>query len=334
MRSMLLIVFNVGVLAFVAVMFTKMRHARRRQDQLLPELRETPNWTRIYISRPPHFARRFKLLSYEARGVLVDEGATVRVLGESLRGGRIDHRYQKDNMNLRWLGNARLADGNLHWISIGHGADALTISADTGLNAAVSRDNTADIWRRIAPDLELPQSARAEFALENNRRSLYAVIAFFALCGFALLDGMILNDNTLLNSSALITMAPFFGVLAIAAYPILTRGGVPSRESWALSMLLGLALGLAFVPLVKRADQWASGNSTLTVVYELQKRGRFVPVNSDAPEIDYSRYREYWSRFEPGSSHEFQLIHGPLGLWQLEEAHMRERLRAFYEKNK
>lgn len=334
MRSMLVIFINVLLLAVVAVTFIRMRQARRRQDHLLPELRGTPNWTRIYMSRPAHFARLFKLLAYEARGVLIDEGETVRVLGEITRGGRIDRRYQKGSMNLLWLGNARLADGNLHWIEIGHGADALTISADTGFNAAMSRDASADIFRRIAPDLELPQSARAEFAIEKNRRSLCVVIAFFVLSGFALLDGIVLNDNALLNGNPIIMMAPFLGLLAIACYPMLTRGGVPSRESLALSILLGMALAFAFVPLVKRADQWAARDSTLTVVYKLQARGRFIPVNSPAPKIDYAQYHEYWDQFEPGSSHEFQLIHGPLGLWQLEETHLRERLRAFYEKSK
>jgi hypothetical protein len=95
-----------------------------------------------------------------------------------------------------------------------------------------------------------------------------------------------------------------------------------------------MALAFAFIPLLKRADQWAAGGATVTVVYELQAKGRFVPVNSAAPEIDYSRYREYWSRFEPGSSHAFQLIHGPFGLWQLEQTQTRARLRAFYEKKK
>jgi hypothetical protein len=310
-----------------------MRQARRRQDQLVSELRSTPNWTRINISRPSHFARFFKLLAYEARGVLIDEGETVRVLGELSRGGRIDHRYRKDSLGLRWLGNARLADGSLHWIAIGQGADALTISADTGLNAVASRQASADIVRRIAPDLELPQSAAAEFAIEKNPRSLCVVIAFFALLGFALIDGLMLNDNTLLDGKTIIAMAPFFGLLGIACYPVLTRGGVPSRESLVLCILLGNALGGAFVPLVKRADQWAAGGSRVTVVYELQSKGRFIPASSTAPEIDYSQYREYWSQFEPGSSHAFQLIHGPLGLWQLEQTQQRERLRAFYEKN-
>lgn len=333
MRSVPLILINVLLLTFLAVTFIRMRLARQRQDQLLAELRGTPNWTRIYMSRPAHFARLFKMLPYEARGVLVDEGETVRVLGEISRDGRIDHRYRKDSMSLQWLGNAKLAYGNLHWLAIGNGADAVMISADTGFNAAASRAASADIIRRIAPDLELPQSAQTEFAIEKNRRSLGVVIAFFVLAAFALFDGVVLNDNALLNGESILTMAPFVGLLGMTCYPLLTRGGVPARESWVLSMLLGMALAFAFVPLVKRADQWAARDS-LTVTYELQAGGRFIPVNGDAPEIDYAQYHEYWDQFEPGSAHPFQLIHGPLGLWQLEESQLRARLRAFYEKRK
>jgi hypothetical protein len=199
------------------------------------------------------------------------------------------------------------------------------ISADTGLNAASSRQASADILRRIAPEFDLPQSARKDFALEKNRRSLYALIAFVVLVGFAMIDGVVLNHNVLLNGKTIKTMAPLIGLLAIACYPVLTRGGVPARESWVLCMLLSIAISVAFVPLVKRADQWAAGNSTLTVIYELQEKSRFIAVNHAAPEFDYGRYREYWDEFEPGSSHEFQLIHGPFGLWQLQEPLMRER---------
>ncbi|HEY0685782.1 MAG TPA: hypothetical protein VGD45_25805 [Steroidobacter sp.] len=334
MHQIFAILIHVLMLAALAVTFFKMRQARRRQDHLLAELRDTPNWTRIYINRPAHSARLLKLLPYEARGLLVDEGETVRVLGEISSGGRIDRRYSKANMSLRWVGNARLADGNLHWIAIGDGADALTISADTGLNPAASRDASADIVRRLAPDLELPQSAKGEFALETNRRSLGVVIAFFVLGAFALFDGAMLNHNVLLNGDSIMVMAPFIGLLALTCYPILTRGGVPARESWAISWLLGMALGFAFVPLVKRADQWAAGNSTQTVVYELQARGRLIPVNSAAPPIDYAQFHEFWDQFERGSSHELQLIHGPFGLWQLDESDLRPRMRAFYEKRR
>lgn len=333
MRTLFVVLINVLALSALLVILIRVRQARRRQDRLLDELRATPNWTRVYMSRPAHFARRFKLLSYEARGLLIDEGETVRALGELANGGRIDRRYRKDRMDLQWSGNARLADGNLHWITIGQGDDALAISADTGLNAAVSRDATADIVRRIAPDLELPRSATVEFALEQNRRSLWVVIAFFVIGGFALFDGAVLNDNLLLDWS-IAGMAPLFGLLGLACYPMLTRGGVPARESWTLSILLGMALASAFVPLAKRVDQWAAGSSRITVVYKLQAGGRFIPVNSAAPEIDYAQYREYWQQFEPGSEHAFQLLHGPLGLWQLEQTHLRERLRVFYEKRK
>jgi hypothetical protein len=209
----------------------------------------------------------------------------------------------------------------------------LNVCADTGVSHyAQTREASADILRRLAPDMELPPSARGDFAIEKNRRSLIVVCALFVVLAYAVLDGLVFNDNALLDGDSLMTAMPFVTLLGLACFPYLKRGGVPSRESWALSMFLGVALAAAFVPFVKRADQWASRNSTVTVVYELKPGGRFVAVDGAAPALNYSRYADYWRQFEPGSLHEFQLIHGPLGFWQLREGNVSKRIRDFYEK--
>lgn len=331
MRVLLLAGGYVLLLGVLLVTVGRSKRLGRLQDRLLPLASGATRWIRIHVARPGHFNTIFKWLPFEARGLLIDEGTAIRVVADTSSGERIDVRYPRAEANVRWLGNARLASGNLHWIAIGHGASELMICADTGLINVRSRAETADLYRRIAPELTLPEGAESEFALEKNPRSLTLIVLFVSLLAFALLDGLILNKNVLLTGKQVTMLVGPFSALALAAYPVLTRGGVPSRESLALSMLLMLAVGLAFVPLIKRVDQLFAPGEPQAVQYKLESRGRLVATSANAPVLDYSRYGEYWAQFDEGSLHEFQLTHGAFGLWQLNEAEFRTKLRRFYD---
>jgi hypothetical protein len=331
MRGLLLASGYVLLLGVFLVMILRARRLRRLQHRLLPLASGAAGWNRIHVARPGHFNTLFKWLPFEARGLLIDEGAAIRVVADTSSGERIDVRYPRTEANVRWLGNARLASGNLHWIAVGHGASELMICADTGLINVRSRAETADLYRRIAPQLTLPEGAESEFALEKNPRSLTLIVLFFSLLAFALLDGLIFNKNVLLAGKQVTMLAAPFSALALLSYPALTRGGVPSRESLALAMLLMLGMGLAFVPLIKRVDQLFAPGGPQAIQYRLEARGRLVATSANAPVLDYSRYDDYWAQFDEGSLHEFELTQGAFGLWQLNEAEFRTKLRRFYE---
>ena len=330
MRGFVLALGYILMLGVILITVLQARRFRRLQDQLLP-LADATSWTRIVVARPRHFNTLLKWLPFEARGLLIDEGASIRVLAQTPKGERIDIRYPRSELHVRWLGNTRLASGNLHWIAVGQGTRELLICADTGLINVRSREETADLCRRIAPELALPKVAASEFALDKNPRSLALVMLFFALLAFALFDGLIFNKNVLLTSKQVTMFAAPCSALALLSYPFLTGGGVPSRESLAIAMLTMLALGLAFVPLVKRADQLLAPEEPQAISYTLQSGGRFVPTQAGPPALDYSRYDDYWAQFDEGSLHEFELTRGAFGLWQLDEAELRVKLRRFYD---
>lgn len=322
-----------ALLAMVLFLFFKERKSKRAQNKLIEELGggDYLNWFRVKVSRPAFFRRRMKLLGCEGRAVLINTADKIRVVAEFGKGEIFDRSYPKNDLNLQWIGNPVLASANMHWISIGSNDDLLMISADTGMNALPSREATADICRMLAPEFQLPVIAKSDFALEKNRASLLLIAMFFALLAYALLDGIVINDRELINSGRVIWLLPAITVFAIPTYFLLVRGKVPSRESLALSMLFVLTLGLAFIPFVMRADQLLAADGAQSCDYKLTAGTRFEPVVKGPPILKFPHVKEYWAQFEPGSIHRFELMHGPLGLWQLDHAGLTPKFRAFYE---
>lgn len=322
-----------ALLAAVAIpTVRRSRRAKRAQDSLIQALggQYLGAWFRINVCRPGFFARRFKLLAFEARGLLVVAPDHVRILAKLPSGETLDRTLARNGLDLRWLGSFGLASGNLHWFSLGHGEHQLMVTADTGFNALQSREATADLWRRIAPDLELPQSARSEFALEKHPATLGLVLLFFALLAFAAVDGVILNHNALLNRSG-VGGLPLLLLVAPPVYWWLSRQRVPWRESWVLAILTSMALMLAYLPALKRLDQWLSAEGPQPYAYRLGADATLHPVVAGPPRLDFARSKEYWAQFETGSTHSFRLTHGPLGLWQLDRSELDRDMRQFYQ---
>ena len=328
---------------FVAVLLiirNKAKRGKESQNGFLDSLRkENPNaaLARVYAARSAHFRRRMKIVGFEARAVLQASPEGVRVIGVFNDGQPFDWLYPRNDLALEWIGNPGLASSNLHWISLGRGDRQLMLSADTGFIAVQSREATADLCALIDPGYSLPTIARTEFALEKNPASLAAIVLFFSLLLFAALDGVLLNPYDLVYSRGVVGLValllPSSAVLAIPSYLLLTRNRVPSRESLVLSMVLLMGVACAIVPGMKRIDQWLS-SGPLPYEYRLVEGARLQPVRSGPPTLNFTRAREYWTQFEKNSIHSFDLIHGPLGLWQLDHSKMDEPFRRFYEERR
>lgn len=338
--SRLFFVINVLLLialaGFLLHVFLKARRAKDMQNRLVQSLDrgQALNWFRVKVSRPAYFRRRMKMLGFESSGVLVNAAGQVRVLADFGKDGRVDQAYPKDDLGLRWIGNPGLASANMHWLSLGNGDASLMVSADTGFNAVQSREATADICRMIDPEFQLPDVAKAEFALEKNKASLLTIVLFFGMLALALLDGVIVNDNELLRSGYLAWLLPALALVPVPAYFVLVRHRVPSRESMVLSLLLAMGAAAIFIPLLKRVEQLSSKDGTVAYEYVLQEDGRLEPVLPGPPALDFPRMDEYWAQFEPGSVHRFTLIRGRLGSWQLQRSELNRQFRRFYETQK
>lgn len=316
------------LLALIPLGYMALRQRRLKalQNQLVErlDLRAANAWFRVNLASPAFYKKRLRVMAFEGKGLLLDLGDRLQVVGELGQCRRLERTYPKHGMAIDWIGNA-----NLHWMSLGSGPDMLYLTADTGLNALQSREATADLFSMLAPDASRARAARREFALEKNGTSLGVVIAFFAILAFALVDGFFLNRNELVEAGRLLWWAPLVMLPAVPCYRLLISEAVPARESLVLSLLLAVALTLAFVPAAKRLDQWL-GSAAQDYRYRLDNPARLTPLQDGPPPLSFPRTPEYWQQFDVGSEHDLRLIHGPLGLWQLQRAELEAKMRAFY----
>jgi hypothetical protein len=341
MPNFLLMLWNVLMLlyvlslliavALVVVFAIKMNRQKKIQDRIVSWVGSPgsglagASWYRIKFSRPAYYAKIFKSMGCKGRGVLVNQPQQVRVLGELDSGERFDWCYPKNALALQWIGSPGWPSGNMHWFSLGAGAQQVMVTADTGLYAIPSRQNTADIYRSIAPHFELSASAQSEFALEKNPATRAAVIVLLALFVFAGFDVIAFNKYALLDIEPVPIVGALF-VLLIVVLPLVywllsrPRWAVPWRESVGVSLLLGLALCAAWLPALKRIDQYLSVEGPKPYTYRLGADDLFTPVDKGPPE--FHDRKPGWSAIKKGDICEFLLLHGPLGLWQLDTANL------------
>lgn len=323
------LLFILGLFLYVFLADRRLKKSQTRLIESLPANAST-KWFRVKLSRPAFFRRRLKMLGCEARAVLISDPEKIRVVGELGSGEMIDRTYNRDDLNLHWLGNASVSSANLHWISIGSDAEQLMLTADTGLNAIPSRESTADMCRMLAPDFVLPGIAKNDFALEKNRFSMTVIALFFLLLVYALLDGVVLGHHEIISLGPVRWVFPFLGLAAIPTYFILVRGKVPSRESITLSVLVAIGLQLSAVPFAARVDR--SLASAQSYDYKLGDGASLTPLIDGPPDLHFRQTKEYWAQFDEGSVHQFDLVHGPLGTWQLDHAKLDQKFLAFYDK--
>jgi hypothetical protein len=320
------------LLAILGLAVWRMRHAKGAQDRLVAGLdpASARHWFRVAVTRPDKLRSLWKLWAFEARGVLVNGSDGVRVLAELPSGERLDRTWRRDELALRWVGNAGLGSANLHWLSIGAGERALLVTADTGMNAMQSREATADICRMLDPRLVLPESARRDFALEKDPSTLLPLCLFFAAIAYALVDGVVLDKHQVLDAGWTPWGLPvvLLVVLPVLAWQLARK--VPTREAATLTILLAGALVAAYFPALKRLDQALAGGARMHA-YRLEGNGMLAATPPGPPAIDYSRHAQYWDQFAIGSVHEFPLVHGPLGMWQVDRAGIEAKMRAFYQ---
>jgi hypothetical protein len=321
-------------LGMLWLMWRRERRTKRLQDallnELLPGLAPQHRWFRINLARPPFFARRMRVAGFEAKGLLIDQGEQMRIVAVQPNGQRLQWLLPKTPQNIRWKGNVGLRSANLHWLELGTGADVFLVTADTGLNALPSREATADLMRMLLPQQPLDASALSDFALERNPATLSLVVACLALLVLSLID-ITLSAHQLLQPRGLYAIGFLSASAGLLVYPLLVRRKVPGREATALCGLLVVALGIAAPAAVLRLDQWLSGGAVATP-YRLVGGARLQPVEPGPPDVTLSNVREYWNQFEPGSVHNLDIVHGPLGLWQLDRSRLNALTRDWYRR--
>jgi hypothetical protein len=328
------VLLSAALLGFMWVAVRRERRMKKRQDALLDELlpgfTAQQRWFRVNVARQDFFARWTRLFGFEAKGLLIDQGDRLRIVAACHDGERLERQLPKTPDVIRWHGNTGLRAANLHWLELGSAPDVLRVSADTGMNALASREATADLMRALLPQQALDASARADFALEKHPAALAATVLALVLMVGALVD-LTITEHQLLQPRSLFLVGLPAALLGLSLYPLLARRRVPARESWVLSGLTACGLAMAAPGAAMRLDQWLSAGPVATS-YRLVEGARLQPVEPGPPEVTLTHVREYWQQFEPGSLHELDIVHGPLGLWQLDRSRLNAVTRAWYRR--
>lgn len=322
------------LLGFMWMLVRRERRMKKLQDALLDEVlpgfTAQQRWFRVNVARQDFFARWTRLFGFEAKGLLIDQGDRLQIVAACHDGERLERQLQKTPETVRWRGNTGLRAANLHWLELGSAPDVLRVSADTGMNALASREATADLMRALLPQQPLDASARADFALEKHPGALAATVLGLVVMVGALVD-LTVTEHELLRPRSLFLLGLPAALVGLALYPLLARRQVPARESWVLSGLMACALAMAAPGAAMRLDQWLSAGPVATS-YKLVEGARLQPVEPGPPEVSLADVREYWKQFEPGTLHDLHIVHGPLGLWQLDRRRLNALTREWYRR--
>jgi len=172
------------------------------------------------------------------------------------------------------------------------------------------------------------EEAPAGFDLGRHPGMIAQLVIFFAAGLYALLEIFFLQRFMALEP---LPAAPFLiATIAGAAIAFASGGGAPVRERWVVGILMVAALTFAVYPGLLRFN--ATTAEPKTIPYLAVEAGRFESSIPGLPEIDLQKLDvpEYWSEYPEGSEHEFDMLRGAGGFWQVDLRSVYERTREFY----
>ena len=159
------------------------------------------------------------------------------------------------------------------------------------------------------------------FDLAKHRGLLIELVLFFCAGLYALVDGLLIASFKPLEALPLL---PFIVAAVVALVMVSILGcGAPAVERAAVGMLTVAALTAAVYPGLLRVNALSAEPQSVT--YKAVATGRFEPVDRELPAVNLTGLHldEYWAQYPPGTEHEFHLLRGAGGFYQL-------NLRPFY----
>lgn len=166
------------------------------------------------------------------------------------------------------------------------------------------------------------------FDLAQHKGMLAQIGLLFVAGLYALGDGLFVRAYLPLGS---LPIVPFAVTGAVAAFAVSKLGrGAPAVERLAVGVLAVAACVAAAYPAMLRFN--AATAEAEIVGYVSLGGGRFEAPYVRLPQIDLSgeNVAEYWAQYPPGAEHEFTLLRGSAGFYQLEMTPLHERTRQFY----
>lgn len=306
----------------------------RVQDKLVATWPKGARWHRVGLRRPEDFVRHFRMCPFQARAVLIEERTYLRLLGEFNDGETFDFRFTHDTMQVHWMGNRALGSSNLHWFMLSDNGRSVILTADTNTGTLNSRQATVDIVRMIAPSYALPELATHGFRIETSLPALSILLLTFVILFLAAFEGFVWNPYSLVGILPVIHLVLIAPPFVLAAYFFMLHHTVPSSNAMTLAAVFGLGIMVAGTPVLMRLDQFLDTDGPQPYTYTLGERSQLHAIGSDAPSLKVRQHSLYWNQIKRGSQYELTLIHGPLGLWQVDLRPLKEKYAAFNQELK
>lgn len=185
----------------------------------------------------------------------------------------------------------------------------------------------------IASDSVAPSTATPTGYDLGRHRGLIVQLVLFSTFGlYALIDGLFIGAFRPLEPMAL---APFAATAAIGIAVVAVLGrGAPKLERAVVGLLTVATMTAAVYPALMRINALTAEPHVVT--YHSVTIGRFDPPTNDLPRIDLRDLRigEYWAQYPSGAEHDFHLIRGLAGFYQVDLDPLFVRTREFYTDNR
>lgn len=326
------------------------RHMRRRQNELMNALPEPQRATsfRVGIADHHHVHWFWRLLPYQALGVLTLDEGTIRLRGERLNGQVLDWQTPHTRDIAQVIQPSSLRPE--YWLELGQQPQSVYCTAspvDGGIWRTHLRDQrdqaqqVSQIYQHLNQTRPLPESLLRlmgndlqlpTFALEKNPGSLRMLLLLAGLIAYMLID-WITNPVMVLDAGQWPWLAWPLMLLGIFVYRYLHRHAVPASESAVLSVLVALAIGAAWIPMSWRLGEWLSPGYQ-PVAYEYLADYALHSQNDEAPPLKLSyRARDYWNQFDFGSIHWLPVAKAPMGMYLMDPNELEQSIDQFYRQH-
>jgi hypothetical protein len=303
--------------------------------QRLAYIRLTAHGIEGYIPRWTGLARRnlttghWKVLWGSIRSARLEPGKPMPQLMHQLAGYRLVLETDRGQIRLSpffWI----MRNGPDHRLTLRQTLNAKNIqAADLVMRAPLIKS----LQQRGIDFVEAAGAAAAGpvgFDLAKHRGLLIELVLFFGAGLYALVDGLFIAAFKPLETLPLL---PFLviAVVALVTVSILGRGA-PTLERSVVGIITVVALTAAVYPGLLRVNALSAEPQSIT--YKAVAAGRFEPLDRELPAIDLTGLHvdEYLAQYPPGKEHEFRLLRGVSGFYQLDLRPFYAQTREFYKR--
>lgn len=336
--GLILLLINIAtVVGPLLYMRWKTQRERQTQEAILRQNADRLKhgaWFRVRHASKSRFDTVWKLVPWDAAGILLVEADAVTLYRHKASGHTEELVFTPDNTRAEWIDTRLWPNGKLKWFMLNRDGQQHYFTSDTGMTTSNSDPSSRDIYVRTqmtlaGTTLEEELFPPSDFALDKNPHTMTALVILFGVIAYGLGDFFV-NTETYAEAPLYTIYGGSALVVALATLTWLRGAGIPHPERLGLSVILGLAIGCALYPGLLRINQLTDDRGLQTYVYHLQDDLTLTPTNPELPKLVFPNAREYWESLETGSVHEFRLRQGSLGFYQIDMAPLYRKTQKFY----